>query len=69
MEIRCNGEDIVLQLDDAGFINFGYTIDTTSGNTKHEVVFFSGDEVDEDFMEFYLDLEVYEGGADERPDC
>lgn len=56
--VRSDGERIVIKLDNDGFIDFGYTINTMTGETMHQVEFFEEDEVDSDYLEGFEAMEV-----------
>lgn len=60
VEVRCDGEDIAIRLEDGTYISLGWQMDTRSGEGYLDVLFHGIDDIDADFLEFYRQLEPCE---------
>lgn len=60
VELRCNGEDLSMRLEDGSYMSIGWLIDTHSGEGYLDVLFHEVDEVDANFLEFFHSLDSYQ---------
>ena len=57
-EVRCDGEDIAIRLQDGSFVTMGWTIDTNTGDGQQGVFFHFSDEIDDEFMTYYNEMSI-----------